>query len=80
MSFAATLSHSTLLTGLPFLFFCKEFRIGQLYNSERDELRNVQVADPIDTTLTTQGYLSNGCSHPITVNGLEGNDLFDVVR
>ena len=57
-----------------------EFRIGQLYNSERDELSNVAVSDPIQTTLTTRGYLSNGNSDPITINGQYGDDFFDVLR
>jgi len=31
-----------------------EFRIGQLYNGPRNATHFVQVADPIETTLTTQ--------------------------
>lgn len=38
------------------------------------------VADPIETTLTTKGYLSNGNSHPIILNGAFGGDFFDVLR
>jgi Ca2+-binding RTX toxin-like protein len=38
------------------------------------------VNDPIETTLTTQGYLSDGNSHPISLNGENGDDLFDVLR
>jgi hypothetical protein len=40
----------------------------------------VLVNDPITTTLTTQGYLSDGNSHPITLNGEYGDDFFDVLR
>jgi len=57
-----------------------EFRLGQLYNSERDSLANVAVSDPITTTLTTKGYLSNGNSHPVSISGGAGGDFFDVLR
>ena len=36
--------------------------------------------DPIITTLTTKGYLSNGNSHSINIRGMFGDDLFDVAR
>ncbi|CAB9505197.1 Kringle domain [Seminavis robusta] len=55
-----------------------EFHIGQKYNSERDEMAGVD--DPIDTTLTTQGYLSDGNHHTIVINGQGGGDYFDVIR
>jgi hypothetical protein len=58
----------------------KEFRIGQLYGSARDRTHFVALADRIQTTLTTQGYLSNGNSHPLILNGDFGNDFFDVLR
>ena len=52
------------------------FYVGQLYNSPRDEINgNVQVSDPISTTETTKGYLSDGNSHPITINGQGGGDV-----
>jgi len=38
------------------------------------------VNDPISTTLTTKGYLSDGNSHSVSVNGGFGNDFFDVLR
>lgn len=47
------------------------FYIGQMFNDERTEAYGVATNDPIDTTLTTKGYLSDGCSHPITINGGE---------
>jgi hypothetical protein len=56
------------------------FYFGQLYHSARDHLANVAVDDPISTTTTTKGFLSDGNSHPITVNGGFGNDFFDVLR
>lgn len=55
-----------------------EFRIGQRYNSPRDQMKGVE--DPIETTLTTQGYLSDGNSHSIAIKGQGGDDFFDVVR
>lgn len=56
------------------------FKIGQMFNSERNETYGVSVDDPIEWTLTTKGFLSDGCSHPITINGGFGNDTFDVLR
>lgn len=38
------------------------------------------VEDPIETTLTTQGYLSSGNSHTLILNGNGGDDQFDVLR
>lgn len=52
-----------------------KFYIGQLYNSNRDNLTNVRVSDPIETTLTTRGWLSNGNSDPISLNGDFGDDV-----
>eukprot|EP00956_Cyclotella_meneghiniana_P044528 scaffold321642_cov83-Cyclotella_meneghiniana.AAC.1 len=40
----------------------------------------ISTSDPITTTLTTRGYLSDGCSHPVTLNGGSGNDAYDVLR
>ena len=58
-----------------------EFRFGQMFNSERsNETSGVSTEDFIETTLTTKGYLSDACSHPVTVNGGGGNDFFDVLR
>jgi len=57
------------------------FHIGQMFKSERNEIASgVSLDDPITTTLTTKGYLSDGCSHPVTINGGHGNDDFDVLR
>ena len=45
------------------------FYVGQMYNDNRTEEYGVSTADPISTTLTTKGYLSDGCNHPVTING-----------
>jgi hypothetical protein len=50
------------------------FFIGQMFNDERNETYGVYTSDYINTTLTTKGYLSDGCSHPVTINGGYGND------
>ncbi len=66
------------------LIFCcsciDSFAIGQMFNSERNETYGVSIDDPIKYTLTTKGFLSDGCSHPVTINGGYGNDTFDVLR
>jgi len=50
--------------------------VGQLYNSPRDSASNVPAIDPIDTVLTTQGYLSNGNSHPVSImTGLDDDKV-----
>lgn len=46
----------------------------------RDELHFVRASDPIETTLTTKGYLSNGNSHPLFLNGRGAGDFFEVLR
>jgi hypothetical protein len=51
-----------------------------MYNDDRTAAYGVSTIDPIKTTLTTKGYLSDGCSHPITLNGGSGNDAYDVLR
>lgn len=51
-----------------------------MFNSERNESYGVSVDDPITYTLTTKGFLSDGCSHPVTINGGYGDDSFDVLR
>jgi len=58
------------------------FYIGQMFRSPRNETYGVSIDDPINTTLTTKGYLSDGCdsSNPVTINGGPGNDTFDVLR
>src|SRR6185312_1091071 len=55
------------------------FQIGQLYKSRRTpELASVAVEDVFATIDTTQGWLSNGISKPMTINGGIGNDNFIV--
>lgn len=49
-----------------------------MYNGVRNE--SYGVREEIDVTLTTKGYLSDGCSHPVTINGGYGGDFFDVLR
>lgn len=51
-----------------------------MYNSSRDGLPYVAASDPISTTLTTKGYLSNGNSHPLFLNGRDDGDYFEVLR
>lgn len=55
------------------------FFIGQMFN-DNSTARGVLLSDPVHTTLTTKGYLSDGCTHPVTINGGYGGDLFDVLR
>lgn len=47
----------------------ESFHIGQLYNDSRITAYGISPIDPITTTLTARGYLSDGCSHPVTLNG-----------
>lgn len=55
------------------------FQIGQLFRSERTEVdANVSVDDVFATIETTRGFLSNGISRPMTINGGLGNDRFVV--
>lgn len=55
------------------------FQIGQLYRSQRTpELANVDPGDVFATIETTRGWLSNGISQPMTVNGGPENDDFVV--
>ncbi|TWT81033.1 Bifunctional hemolysin/adenylate cyclase precursor [Planctomycetes bacterium CA13] len=55
------------------------FQFGQLFRSERNEVdANVSVDDVFATIETTRGFLSNGISSPMTVNGGLGNDRFTV--
>ena len=57
-----------------------EFKIGQMFNAEQNESYGVSTDNPIHYTLTTKGFLSNGCSNPLTINGGYGDDTFDVLR
>ena len=55
------------------------FQIGQLYSAPRTPVdANVSVDDAFATIQTTRGFLSNGNSRPMTVNGGTGNDRFVV--
>ena len=55
------------------------FQIGQLYRSRRTpQLAGVAVDDVFATIDTTQGWLSNGVSFPMTINGGIGDDNFIV--
>ena len=51
-----------------------------MFNSERNETYGVSTGDPIAWTLTTKGFLSDGCSHPVSIYGGHGDDTFDVLR
>jgi len=55
------------------------FQIAQLYKTRRTtELAGVATEDVFATIETTKGWLSNGISEPMTINGEEGEDLFIV--
>src|SRR5439155_4037282 len=55
------------------------FQIGQLYQTRRTtEEAGVAEGDVFATIETTKGWLSNGVSFPITINGDAGEDLFIV--
>src|SRR5262249_27439067 len=55
------------------------FQIGQLYRSRRTpELANVLPEDVFATIETTRGWLSNGISKPMTINGGDDNATFIV--
>ena len=56
------------------------FQIGQLYNSPRDAEAGVDPYDLFTTVQTTRGFLSNGVSESMLVNGEAGNDKFVVFR
>ncbi len=57
------------------------FQVGQMYRSKRNDdaqYANVDVDDIFATIETTRGWLSNGISQPMTINGGVGNDNFIV--
>ena len=55
------------------------FQIGQLFRSRRTPaLAGVAPEDVFATIETTKGWLSNGISKPMTINGGVGNDNFIV--
>ena len=51
--------------------FSNRFYIGQMFNDERNNENGVSTKDPINTTLTTKGYLSDGCQpdRALSING-----------
>ncbi|MBL7039484.1 MAG: hypothetical protein ISR77_12695, partial [Pirellulaceae bacterium] len=55
------------------------FQIGQLFRTQRtNEAANVSVDDEFATIETTRGFLSDGISAPMTINGGLDNDVFVV--
>jgi len=55
------------------------FQVGQLYKSRRTpQLAGIAPEDVFATIDTTQGWLSNGISKPMTINGGIGDDSFIV--
>jgi len=56
------------------------FYMGQLFNGDRNYAHIAIPDDRIPTTQTTVGYLSNGCSFPVTAMGGNGDDLFYSLR
>src|SRR5262249_27288755 len=57
------------------------FQIGQLYKTQRTgEPAGIRPEELYATTETTRGFLSNGISVPMTINGDAGEDNFIVFR
>jgi len=57
------------------------FQIGQVFKSQRDdntETANIAEDDVFATIEITRGWLSNGISAPMTINGGAGDDEFTV--
>jgi Ca2+-binding RTX toxin-like protein len=55
------------------------FQVGQIFRSERTQVHaNVSVEDEFATIETTRGFLSNGISAPMVINGGPGIDNFVV--
>lgn len=55
------------------------FRIGQVYNADRNNPLLPKVSQ-VATTLTTRGFLSNGNGQPAVLSGGRGEDTFRVYR
>ncbi|HYV59841.1 MAG TPA: hypothetical protein VFA62_07205, partial [Acidimicrobiia bacterium] len=57
------------------------FQVGQLYRSRRTpDLAGIAPQDVFATIDTTQGWLSNGVSRPMTIDGGIGDDHFVVLH
>ena len=59
------------------------FQVGQMFRSPRTDNPDANISDnPFDdqfaTIETTRGWLSNGISEAMTINGGDGNDTFIV--
>ncbi|MEM8790522.1 MAG: matrixin family metalloprotease [Pseudomonadota bacterium] len=55
------------------------FQIGQLFRTERNQDANIALASDFFATIeVTRGFLSNGISEPMTINGGLGDDSFTV--
>src|SRR5262249_30587510 len=58
-----------------------QIQVGQVFKSPRDDnptTGNIAADDVFATIEITRGWLSNGISAPMTVNGGDGNDTFTV--
>ncbi|MBW2291415.1 MAG: hypothetical protein JRG94_03790, partial [Deltaproteobacteria bacterium] len=57
------------------------FQVGQIYRSRRTNGDgNIAIEDEFTTTETTRGFISNGISAPVTINGGNDNDEIIVFR
>jgi Ca2+-binding RTX toxin-like protein len=56
--------------------------VGQFFQTGRlpNEENNIQQLDGFATTLTTQGYLSNGVEHSTSIYGGSGDDTFNMLH
>jgi hypothetical protein len=54
------------------------FQVGQLYQSPRDANAGIATGDIFATTLTSQGYVSDGVNYITAISGAGGNDTFTV--
>jgi Ca2+-binding RTX toxin-like protein len=63
-----------------------EVQIGQVFRSERSKdpqgetITGITAEDVYTTIEITRGWLSNGISQPMTINGGDDNDVFTVFR
>ena len=56
------------------------FQIGQLFRTERDAAARIDPFDVFETTSTTVGFVSNGVSEDLTINGGPDGDTIIVFR